>query len=173
LLPLGVSDNSCSSSFLSALVASFTNSNVRATSVPGPEGMSKFLPAMSKPCRTFGRYGHFTTWAAKNDVKKSMKMSIFLRIKNPEHGYYATHPQDRHRSRTPQEQPHPPTTAERSSCNPFQHWTVSWSWGLPGLCRTLVGSWYLSILVRQVTPIFIHDQYSTTASESCFTVMAL
>jgi hypothetical protein len=59
----------------------FTSSNVRARSVPGPEGMSNFLPAMSKPCRIFGRHGHFSTLAAINDVKKCTKMPNFGRWK--------------------------------------------------------------------------------------------
>jgi hypothetical protein len=56
---------------------------VRAKSVPGPEGMSNFSPAMSKQCRTFGRHGHISTWAAvENDVENCMKMSNFVE-KNP------------------------------------------------------------------------------------------
>jgi hypothetical protein len=73
LLPLGVSDNSCSLRFLSALVASY----VLATSVPEPACMSNFPSAMSKACLIFGR-GHFWIWAAESDVGKLWKCRSFV-----------------------------------------------------------------------------------------------
>jgi hypothetical protein len=69
LLPLGNSDSSCSSRFLSALVASLQAART-CNECSGASMHVEFSFSHVESMSNFGRRGHFSTWAAENDVEK-------------------------------------------------------------------------------------------------------